>query len=147
MKQGDLIWWNEGGCVGHVQKIIETPEEWAEWGWQGPAAYFGNLHPYDPNIIGVGYPAECFEDEGIAKLSESEHSALAAALDVALSSAPTAAKGCPFSVSTRCENNRMVEWIFQFWIPDSNPAVIAVPPDDSQPPPWTSPSALRKSLP
>ena len=76
MKQGDLIWWNEGGCVGHVQKIIETPEEWAEWGWQGPAAYFGNLHPYDPNIIGVGYPAGCFEDEGIAKLSEFEHSAL-----------------------------------------------------------------------
>ncbi len=131
MKEGDLIWWNEGGCVGHVQKIIEAPEEWVDWGWKGPAAYFGNLHPYDPTTVGVGYPLECFEDEGITKLSDSGRSAFADALEVALSFAPAEAKGCPYSVGTRGENNRIVEWIFQFWLPDSDPAVIAVPADVS----------------
>ena len=141
LKEGDIVWWNEGGSVGHVQKIIATPEQQKEWGLKGPAAFFGNQHPYHPDTLGICYPFECFENEGIAKLPASSLVKLAAAFTQALSAAPTEAKRCAYSVRTRSANNRMVEWIFQFEVFHGGLIDIVIPADDS----WVPPSNLRTS--
>lgn len=72
MSVGELIWWDECRCLGHIQHIAETAEELDAWGLKEPHAFFGNHHPFDPDVIGVAYPPKSFEDEVICIPSQGE---------------------------------------------------------------------------
>ena len=66
---GDLVWWNEGSCVGYVQVIAESEAEYVGWGLDSPHVFLSNIHPFSPGSnIGVAYPEACLKDEGVAPL-------------------------------------------------------------------------------
>jgi hypothetical protein len=70
---GDHIWWNEGSCVGFVQKIVESESELKNWGFDEPQILLSGLHPFDPGEVGyVSYQASDFGDEGIERFSPAE---------------------------------------------------------------------------
>ena len=70
---GDLIWWNEGHCVGYVQVIAESKEEHVGWGLEQPHVFVSNVHPFNPTIqSGVAYPESCLAEEGIGLLTPEE---------------------------------------------------------------------------
>ena len=82
---GDLIWWEEGTCVGFVETILEDQTEYTSWGLKAPSLAFTNLHPFEANQSkhkqhigppGRGgttiYPESKLVDEGIGLLSDHE---------------------------------------------------------------------------
>ena len=108
MKRGDLVWWNEGGCVGYVQSIAETPEEYTAWGLDGPHAFLAAAHPYDPTQeSGVAYPPGCFEDEAIGLMTEDEAAELRRAITEA-----GLDDGRTFATTTEVYMGRMTHWVF-----------------------------------
>jgi hypothetical protein len=89
IRAGDLIWWNEGVCVGFIQEVMEAREDYERWGLDKPSIALTNLHPFEANEqkhkehIGfvtsggtVVSSEDQLEDEGIGLLSPSERSEL-----------------------------------------------------------------------
>lgn len=37
IRAGDLVWWNEGVCVGFVEQVIETSDDFERWGLDEPS--------------------------------------------------------------------------------------------------------------
>ncbi len=110
---GDLIWWNEGSCVGHVQVVAETKEEYEAWGLDEPHIFVDNSHPFDPTIgCGVAHNVGCFEDEAIGLLNQAEIGLFEAAVKEAEAKAVTDLNSHQFSVTTECVNGQRVAWIF-----------------------------------
>jgi hypothetical protein len=127
MQVGDLIWWNEGACVGHVQAIAESKAEYEKWGLDGPHAFFGNTHPFDPDTTGVAHPVGCFVDEGIGVLTDVESAELDRAMRCANVFPRSGLHQRIFSVTTRAEGCAMIEWVFQFQGTDKTNKPIVVP--------------------
>jgi hypothetical protein len=115
MAVGDLIWWNECLCLGHIQHIAETPEEFEGWGLQEPHAFFGNHHPFNPEVTGVAYPPSSFEDEVICIPTRSEVTDYRRALDYAMTLSSQGSDAGWHSVQIRCESGKRIEWIFTFF--------------------------------
>lgn len=85
---GDLIWWDEGLCVGYVQAIAESREDYESWGLDSPHIFVSNRHPFDPSLAtsgGVAYGASFLEDDGIGPLSAVERLEFERATQLALS--------------------------------------------------------------
>lgn len=125
---GDLIWWNEGNCVGHVQVVAESKEEFESWGLDEPHIFVDNSHPFDPTIgSGVAHNGGCLEDEAIGLLNQAEIGLFEAAVNEAEAKAVTGLKSHQFSVTTECVNGRRVAWIFEITDGDSVVEKIRVP--------------------
>ena len=114
IRVGDLVWWNEGVCVGFVQELMEEPSDYERWGLDGPSIAFTNLHPFEANddkrkqhvddeITGatVVHPLnnQHLEDEGIGLLTPHEQSELIWAIGEAKSRVDSAYSNNPFCVS------------------------------------------------
>lgn len=73
IKIGDLVWWDEGVCVGHIQVIAESKEDYESWGLSEPHIFVDNDHPFDSSIgIGIAHNHGCLENEGIGLLGKNE---------------------------------------------------------------------------
>jgi hypothetical protein len=72
VKLHDLIWWNEGMCLGFVSLIVETEEQWGKWGLDEPGIFFS----FDLSGKTFGQhmfnSEESFVDEAIGLLTEAE---------------------------------------------------------------------------
>ena len=135
IRVGDLIWWDEGYCVGHVQVIAESPEEYTEMGLDSPHIFVSNNHPFDPALIPRwAYPATSLDDDGVGPLSAEERAEFDRATAVALSQAPPPVRTQPYSVTTDVQRNEIVGWRFTFWEGEGE-TVVTVP---ASPPPWVA---------
>ncbi|MEY4483270.1 MAG: hypothetical protein RL693_722 [Verrucomicrobiota bacterium] len=116
MHVGDLIWWNEGACVGHVQEIVDSQSECESWGFNEPHAGFANHHPYDPSIqAAVFYPEGVLEDEGVALLTVDDIRTLREALTQAVSLSASNFTGHPYRITTETKDCVMRNWVFTFF--------------------------------
>lgn len=119
IRLGDLVWWNEGTCVGHVRWIWESERDgdylWADT--EGAPIFLSNKHPYlvgtDPE--GVIHDESCLEDEGIGPLSEHERGELEWAMSEAKGRVAPEHRDAPFCVSALMDMDRGEEvWHFDF---------------------------------
>lgn len=70
----DLIWWNEGQCVGYVSEILETEKDWGKFGGEiNEAGIFLSLDMSGQVFNSVVFKSyESFEAEGVGLLTEEE---------------------------------------------------------------------------
>lgn len=116
---GDLIWWNEGSCVGYIQSVAESEEEYKSWGLDRPHLFLSNIHPFDPSEkSGIAYDEACLVDEAIGLLTKAESDDLTEAISKA------AITGHSYSVFPEYENGRMTHWRFEFQDPLREPVRI-----------------------
>lgn len=121
---GDLIWWNEGNCVGYVQSVAESQTDYETWGLDEPGIFVSNYHPFDrSNPSGVFYPTDSFEDEGIGTLTLEEQKEFERAKRLALTGRPHSW----FSVTTDVEDNVLKSWIFTLLDEQDRKHVVAIP--------------------
>lgn len=127
---GDLVWWNEGVCVGFVEEVMEARPDYERWGLDQPSIAFTNLHPFERNEdkhkqhIGfvttgatVVHPLDSqhLEDEGIGLLTPHEQSELVWAIREARSRVDPAYSSKPYCVSALKDMERGEEdWHFHF---------------------------------
>ena len=128
IRVGDLIWWNEGVCVGFVEKVLEKPCDYERCGLNEPGIALSILHPYEANqkkhtqhtgsfTSGgtVIYSAKYLEDEGIGMLAPSEQSELNWAIEKARSMVSEFLRSFPFCVSAMVDTAHGGEnWHFHF---------------------------------
>ena len=123
---GDLIWWDEGFCVGYVQAIEESKTEYESWGQNEPHIFVSNNHPFDATThSGVAYPESSLADDGIARLNpeerlEFDRAAVRAHRLVATDS------DC-YAVTTEVRDSRLHAWIFTYYKDDKNVQAVSVP--------------------
>lgn len=118
MAVGDLVWWNEGRCLGYVQIIVETPEDLHLWGIEGTQgqAMIANHHPFDPNAMGfVRHDRECLAREGVAKLSKREIQLFQKAIQLAKPSSRYGFDDHGFSVMVKYRAGARFEWVFRLY--------------------------------
>jgi hypothetical protein len=128
IKVGDLIWWEEGVFVGHIQVIAESKDDYESWGLTEPHIFVANNHPFDPSIkTGVAHEFSCLEDEGIGLLSIEEISKLNVARNSAIQIASSDFTKHNYSIATECVNNEMVCWIFSLMSGNSVIEEIRIP--------------------
>jgi hypothetical protein len=100
IRVGDLVWWNEGTCVGHVRWIWESERD-GDYSWadtEGPPIFLSNKHPYQ---VGTE-PEGVIHDESWA-MSEAKGRVAPEHRDM------------PFCVSTLMDMDRGEEdWHFDF---------------------------------
>ena len=129
IRVGDMIWWNEGVCVGFVEAVMEQREVFESWGLDDPSIAVTNLHPLQANEVKheqhiglvtnggtVVYSADDLEDEGVGLLSEHERSELDWAISEARSKVSPEYSDLPFSVSAvkdmvRCEEDWHIHFV------------------------------------
>jgi hypothetical protein len=115
VKVGDLIWWDEGHCVGHVQVIAESKEDYESWGFDHPHIFVSNRHPFDPTLeTGVAHDEACFEDEGIGPLTADEQHEFQRATKHAHYLAGIDPGACTYSVNTEVREGKFLAWLFTF---------------------------------
>ena len=113
---GDLVWWNEGSCVGYVQVIAESEAEYVGWGLDSPHVFLSNIHPFAPGSnIGVAYPEACLKDEGVAPLIGEDRIRLDRASHRATSLLAATFDYTHYSVATEVKDRQLVGWVFTFW--------------------------------
>lgn len=128
IRVGDLIWWNEGECVGYIQVIAESENEYRRWGLDTPHIFLSNNHPFDPTmLIGVAYPESSMADDGIGLLTEQERSELERMRIRAFGLIPRDLAYSFYSVNTEVENFSLVRWVFAFYMDDVKVLGIEVP--------------------
>lgn len=125
---GDLIWWDEGHCVGYVQAIAESREDYESWELDSPHIFVSNRHPFDPSLatsIGVAYGASFLEDDGIGPLSAAERLEFERATQLAL------AGRCysRYSVITHVEDCTIKSWTFHLFDAQGRENIIPIPYD------------------
>ena len=125
---GDLVWWNEGVCVGFVLEVMEERDDYERWGLAEPSVAVSNVHPFAANeakhkqhigtVAGGGivvYSACDLEDEGIGPLAPHERSELEWAITEAKSKVAIGSGDLPFCVSALKDMKRREEdWHIQF---------------------------------
>jgi hypothetical protein len=112
---GDLIWWDEGYCVGYVQVIAESKDEYGSWGLDAPHIFVSNVHPFDPTIhTGVGYGESFLADDGIGLLTLEERVQLEQATSQALERVAADLAYSTYSVFTDVRDCKLVGWAFAF---------------------------------
>ena len=128
MRVGDLVWWNEGVCVGFVEEIITDPMDFGNWHVDGPSIALTNLHPFEANQIKhkqhIGYvatggttvyPESTIKDEGIGLLSENERREFDWATSQAKERVSDVIAELPFCVCAHLDMERKEEdWHFHF---------------------------------
>ncbi|MEC5127053.1 hypothetical protein VSU19_09850 [Verrucomicrobiales bacterium BCK34] len=128
VRVGDLIWWNEGVCIGFVEEVMEERADYESWGLDEPSIALTNLHPFEANKakhqqhIGcvtsggtVVHALNELEDEGIGLLSDHERSELNWAIAKARSKVAAAHRDLPYCVTAEMDMNRREEdWYFHF---------------------------------
>lgn len=128
IQEGDLVWWNEGVCVGFVLEVMEEPAAYEAWGLDEPSIAFTNLHPFEANFekhpqhIGsvvsggtVVLTPDQLEDDGVGLLSPHERNELDWAIHKARSLIDSSLKELPFCVTAILDMERNEEdWIFHF---------------------------------
>jgi len=128
IRVGDLVWWNEGVCVGYIEEVMEEREEYERNGLSEPSVTFTNLHPFEANErkhkqhIGfvtsggsVTTPAHLLEDEGVGLLSDHERAELRWAISEANARAAPEHRDLPYFVSAVMDMDRLEEdWHFCF---------------------------------
>ncbi len=125
---GDLIWWNEGNCVGYVQSVAESQTDYESWGLDEPGIFVSNYHPFDrSNPSGVFYPADSFDDEGIGTLNAPEEKEFERAKRVALAGR----RYSWFSVTTHVERHVLISWIFTLNCDQEQKDVVQIPYETS----------------
>jgi len=125
---GDLIWWDEGHCVGYVQAIAESREDYESWGLDSPHIFVCNRHPFDPALAtssGVAYGASFLEDEGIGPLSAAERLEFERATQLALAGR---SYSC-YSVTTHVEGCTTMSWIFHLIDAQGLQNIVPIPYD------------------
>lgn len=111
VQAGDLIWWDEGHCVGFVQEVIETEADQRRWGLMHPHLLIGG-HPYRPGAPGfVMCAATDLADEGIGRLTDHDAAQLDAAIAHAQAEAPYDLAGCSFLVQAEVCNGVQIAWL------------------------------------
>lgn len=125
---GDLIWWNEGVCVGYIQGVMEVREDYERWGLDEPSIALTNLHPFDANEQkhkqNIGFVTNGgtvvnsenqLEDEGIGLLSPHERSELKWAISEAKRRVTPKHRDASYCVSAVMDMYRREEdWHFYF---------------------------------
>ncbi len=112
VRVGDLVWWNEGVCVGFIVEVMEWPEEYARWGLDQPSIALSNLHPFHANRVKhmqhiggvttggtVVNSADQMEEEGVGRLSDHERAELEWAISEAKGRVAPEHRDAPFCVS------------------------------------------------
>jgi len=125
---GDLIWWDEGLCVGYVQAIAESREEYGSWGLDSPHIFVSDRHPFDPSLAtsgGIGYPASLLEDDGIGSLSAAERLEFERAKKLALAGR---SYSC-YSVTTHVEDCTIKSWVFHLIDAQGRENIVPIPYD------------------
>lgn len=119
---GDLIWWNEGSCVGYVQSVADSEEEFEAWGLDRSHLFLANVHPFDPHEkSGVAYDQGCLADEGIALLSSEEQADLERAV------AEAGIGNRIFRVFADIHYGKMTHWRFGSYPPNPASPPIRIP--------------------
>jgi hypothetical protein len=115
---GDLVWWNEGACVGFIQWIWEESRD-GDYSWantDGSPRFIGGRHPYTPSEEGFNSGAlhdePCLADEGVGLLNAAELEELRLATSLARERSASVMDGSLYNVETRTEVCRLAEWIF-----------------------------------
>ena len=128
VRVGDLIWWNEGVCIGFVEEVMGERTDYESWGLDEPSIALTNLHPFAANAVkhkqhmgflttggSAVYGLDDLEDEGIGLLSDHERSEFEWAITEARSKVNPAHRDLPFCVSARMDMERREEdWHFHF---------------------------------
>ena len=115
IRVGDLIWWNEGNCVGYVQQVAESKEAYVSWGLDAPCIFVSNTHPFDPQMhTGVCYDESVLEDEGIGLLTFEERVQLERATFQAHERVAADLEYSTYSVFTDVLDGKLVGWVFAF---------------------------------
>ncbi|MBE7497582.1 MAG: hypothetical protein HS117_21765 [Verrucomicrobiaceae bacterium] len=133
IRVGDLIWWDEGHCLGHVQAIAESQADYESWGLVAPHIFISTRHPFDPTLatrhadggvpVLVSYDVASFDDEGIGLLSPAERQEFERARQAAL-----LGRGCScFSVTTHVESGTLRSWIFRLLDEHGRETVVTIP--------------------
>jgi hypothetical protein len=126
--RGDLVWWNEGTCVGFVEDVMEDQAVYEAWGLDEPGVAFTNLHPFEANELKhkqrtgsvttgatVVYPQRSLEDEAVELLSPDEHYELDSAMASARSAAAPKNRDLAICVSKgRSTDGNGWDWVFDF---------------------------------
>jgi len=119
IRGGDLVWWNEGVCVGFVENLIEDEGDRSDYGLDQPGIAFTNLHPFEANQFTNGgstvYPEGMLEDEGVGLLSQHERSELNWAIATAREAVAPEHRDLPFCVTAVMNLDcKEEEWVFHF---------------------------------
>ena len=126
IRVGDLIWWDEGLCIGYVQAIVESKEEYKSWGLDAPHIFLSNTHPFDSKITsGVCYNRASFDDEGIGLLNPEERKEFDQAILRAKKS--VVADYSTYAVTTEIQHSQQIGWIFTFFKDGKEVEVIKIP--------------------
>jgi hypothetical protein len=124
VRVGDLIWWNEGNCVGFVQVVAE----YKSWGLNSPHMFVSNRHPFDRAMrTGVAHDKACFEDEGIGLLNKEERSEFERAVQRAKNQLTAGMPYSSYSVQTKVQNCKRVGWIIIFRQQDEEVMKVQIP--------------------
>jgi len=128
IRVGDLVWWNEGVCVGFIEKVIESRKDYESWGLEEPSVALTNLHPFDANerkhkqhigFVSSGGTVlnseDQLKDEGVGLLSSHERSELEWAITEAKRRVAPEHHDTPYCVSAVMDMDRLEEdWHFHF---------------------------------
>lgn len=128
VRVGDLVWWNEGVCVGFVEEVMEDRSDYESRGLAEPGIALTNLHPFVANeakhkqhigfVVNGGtvvHVMSDLEDEGIGLLSGHERSELEWAINEARTKVAPSYRDLPFCVSAVVDVERREEdWHFHF---------------------------------
>ena len=116
IRVGDLVWWDEGFCVGYVQVIAECKSDYEDWGLQAPHIFVSNSHPFDSTLrTGVGYPEACLRDEGIGLLTTDERIQLDEATNRAHDLFARDLDYSTYAVTTDVQSCQLAGWFFTFY--------------------------------
>lgn len=128
IRVGDLIWWNEGQCVGYVQVVAESKEDYESWGLGRPHIFVSNRHPYDPSLgSGVAHDEACLEDEGIGLLTPEERNKFEQAATKARMSLKADSDDLTCSVTCEVQDCQQTGWIFTFNKDGQEFEVVTIP--------------------
>lgn len=129
VQAGDLIWWDEGHCVGFVQEVIETEAELFQWGVTHPHLSIGG-HPYRPGAPGfLVCPASEFADDGVGRLTDEDRTSLNRAIEHALGQAKVDLSTVDMVVQTEASDNVQTAWLITVNPTGEESVIIRVPVD------------------
>lgn len=116
---GDLIWWNEGVCLGFVQWIWDVTTD-GDYSWantDGPPLFIFNRHPYNETNgpAGVIHDEPCLADEGVGLLSDDDQEEFQLATELAKRRSKLEFEGRIYAVQTRAEACQRVQWVFSIF--------------------------------
>ncbi|RYD40108.1 MAG: hypothetical protein EOP85_14800 [Verrucomicrobiaceae bacterium] len=128
IREGDLVWWNEGTCAGFVLEVMEDRESYEAWGLDEPSVALTNLHPLEanelkhPQRIGsvttgatVVYPERSLEDDAVEPLSADERLELETAMATGRNRVAAENRDLPICVSmARNNTGNGWDWILHF---------------------------------